>query len=68
MASKRDEAFEALYQRLSDGGVDVRDRALMRALWDAGRRYEIERQEEITMRYFEQERKPRTSPGLKTRR
>lgn len=41
MASKHDEAFEAFYERLENkGGIGGHE--LLRAAWDAGRRYEQE--------------------------
>ena len=49
MTSHRDAAFEAFYQGLADkGGIAGRD--IMRKAWDAGRRYEAERIDNITRR------------------
>jgi len=42
MASRRDEAFQACVDSLSDDECKV-DRALLRKAWEAGRRYEVGR-------------------------
>lgn len=52
MASERDEAFEAFYRDLTDRGCDTRDRDMMRVAWDAGRRYEAERRDELARAAF----------------
>lgn len=45
----RDKAFEAFYSSLGDkGGIGGRD--LLRLAWDAGRRYEVDRIDQITRR------------------
>lgn len=55
MASRRDEAFQAFYDKLKAQGCDVHDRELMRCAWDAGRRYESDRIDALARRRASQE-------------